>query len=86
MEITHYNRTLQQDKLIGILADDAIEDDRASSTHDVMHDKITEETEDDDPRNLIRGEVLEFATNCHNCGAPCFTNMKVTGMTFYSQS
>lgn len=69
MTITTYVRTLQQDKLIGIVADDAEE-----------ADTIPEENEDGDgpSENLLTGEVLEFPTNCSNCNSPCFTNMKVT--------
>lgn len=33
-----------------------------------------------DPNELIKGESLEFVTNCNNCSTPCITRMKVTGM------
>ena len=32
-----------------------------------------------DPNELIKGEALEFVTNCNNCSTPCITRMKVTG-------
>ncbi|KAI1287485.1 Zinc finger protein ZPR1 [Halotydeus destructor] len=64
MEVTYYTRTLQQNKLIGIVADDAEES---------PYPELNE-----DPKNLMSGEVLEFPTNCHSCNAPCFTNMKLT--------
>lgn len=67
MQITHYTRTRQQDKLIGLVADD---DEGQNGTI---------EEEEEDVAQLIKGEVLDFATNCHNCNAPCMTNMKVTG-------
>lgn len=69
MQITHYTRTRQQDKLIGLVADD--DDDEGQNG--------TIKEEEEDVTQLIKGEVLDFATNCHNCNAPCMTNMKVTG-------
>ena len=66
MEVTNYVRTLQQNKTIGIAADDEGEQNTIADLQG-------------DPRNLIKGEVLEFATNCPDCNVPCLTNMKVTG-------
>ncbi|XP_074592955.1 zinc finger protein Zpr1 [Brevipalpus obovatus] len=38
--------------------------------------------EDQEPPNVLpedlRNEVLQFRTSCYSCGAPCFTNMKLT--------
>lgn len=28
----------------------------------------------------LQGEVLQFPTNCHCCGSPCHTNMKMTSI------
>lgn len=71
MQISYYERTIQQDKLIGLLADDA----------DDQNGTIKEEEED--VTQLIKGEVLDFPTNCHNCNAPCMTSMKVTGIFYF---
>lgn len=74
MEVTNYTRTIQQDKLIGMLADD------------YNPDTIKEEDETGDAATtLMKGEVLEFPTNCHNCNAPCFTNMKVTEIPHFKE-
>lgn len=71
-EVTSYVRTLQQNKLIGIVADDVQEEEQKLPT-------ISEQLRECDPSELIKGEVLEFPTNCPGCGVPCMTNMKVTG-------
>jgi zinc finger protein len=34
--------------------------------------------EEDKEKEDLKNEVLQFPTNCPNCGAPAFTNMKVT--------
>lgn len=77
LRITGYTRTLEQDKLIGMRADD------------VKDDVLNEEDEvnplDVDPEDLIKGEVHEFPTNCNNCGVPCQTRMKVTEIPHFKQ-
>lgn len=30
----------------------------------------------------LEGEVLQFPTNCHGCGSPCETNMKMTSILY----
>lgn len=62
--ITHYDRSGEEDRLLGIYQS---EDTNESAAN---------ETKDD-----LKNEVLQFATNCPNCGAPVCTNMKVTGLS-----
>ena len=57
MEITYFNRSREEDRLLAI------------------YDSTEEKTEDN---SNLKEEVLQFPTNCPNCGAPAFTNMKVT--------
>ena len=53
--------------------------------HEERHPDQEKDQEEDenplhvDPNELIKGEALEFVTNCNNCSTPCITRMKVTG-------
>ncbi|KAH8409103.1 hypothetical protein KR009_007216 [Drosophila setifemur] len=41
--------------------------------------------EDEWPIENLHGEVLQFATNCPNCTAPCETNMKLTNIPHFKE-
>jgi zinc finger protein len=77
LKITAYTRTIEQNKMIGLVADDA------------KNEELVEEDEgnplDVDPEDLIKGEVHEFPTNCNNCNGPCQTRMKVTEIPHFKQ-
>ncbi|RWS21395.1 zinc finger protein ZPR1-like protein [Leptotrombidium deliense] len=66
MQIKHYVRTLEQDKLIGCVSSENNENDADKDFN-------------------ITGEVLTFPTNCSECNAPCFTNMKVTTIPYFKE-
>lgn len=65
MEITHFDRTKEENALLGI----------ASPTSSLDHPDESSATEDS---NFLKEEVLQFPTNCPHCSASTFTNMKVT--------
>ncbi|EFO18780.1 Zpr1-PA [Loa loa] len=66
--VTHFNRSFADKKLLGFVADDADEED---STPFQSYD---------DAKN----EVLRFATDCPNCGAPTETCMKPTDIPYFT--
>lgn len=69
--VTHFVRTKEQDRLLGIYE---IEQEKS-----VLHPIA----EDSWPLEELHGEVLTFPTLCHNCKAPCETNMKVTSIPHF---
>lgn len=77
LSVTCYTRSLEENKLIGIVADDATEQPFNES------DEVN--PLDVDPNDLIKGEVHEFPTNCNNCNSPCITKMKVTEIPHFKQ-
>ena len=77
MTIQSYTRNLEQNKLIGIVADDA--------TEEPLNEADEMNPLDVDPEDLIKGEVHEFPANCESCNAPCFTRMKITEIPHFKQ-
>lgn len=73
MEIVHYTRTSEEDRVIGILPAEKSETSETRALLSV------------DPEELIRGEVHELPTNCPACNAPCNTRMKVTEIPHFKQ-
>lgn len=75
----HYVRTMEQDHILGIFSQDELnkteEKQKDQDEGSKMLEPIAEGTW---PLEELHGEVLQFATNCPNCSAPCETNMKVT--------
>ncbi|CAG2114582.1 unnamed protein product [Medioppia subpectinata] len=67
VDSTRFIRTIDEDKLLGIY-EFGVDNDRTA----------TEETQA--VANKLQDEVLRFPTNCPNCSAPAFTNMKVQRM------
>ena len=43
-----------------------------------IYDSNLNTEENEEQSTNLKEEVLQFPTNCPNCGAPAFTNMKVT--------
>ncbi|XP_046917789.2 zinc finger protein ZPR1 [Dermatophagoides farinae] len=41
--------------------------------------------DDDGTADNLKDEVLQFQTNCPNCNAPCFTNMKLTKIPHFKE-
>jgi hypothetical protein len=90
MEIKHYSRSREQDKILAIYeVEKKNEMETINEDEDVAIDVSTQDKKagatlkdssvDIDDWKLLEAnnEVLEFTTNCSNCNAPCFTNMKV---------
>ena len=77
-DVTHYIRTLEQDKVIGITA---------PKTHDAASDMKTEISSRGDTGSQIdlHDEVLIFTNNCQNCGCICRTNMKQVKIPFFKE-
>lgn len=71
LTVTRFKRTVQQDKQLGIRADEDDEDDE-------------EEPAGDDLESL-RHEVLVFPTNCPECAAPASTNMKLVQIPHFKE-
>jgi len=69
LKITHFNRTLEEMKMLGLLADDATEIPEEL--------KMTDEVKND--------EVMCFPTNCDQCHAPAETRMKMTSIPHFKE-
>lgn len=54
------------------------EQDRLIGIYDQTEPNLEPITEEN-----IKDEVLQFTTNCPECNAPCFTNMKVTSKSIF---
>ncbi|VDK55058.1 unnamed protein product [Anisakis simplex] len=66
---THYHRTLDENKMLGLADDD-----------DVEPEPVPEWQSFEDAKH----EVLRFATDCPNCGRPTETCMKPTDIPYFS--
>jgi len=71
-----WKRTLDQDKLLCIRADDAVEEE---PEHKEI--QLPESTDELDLRN----EVLQFASTCSQCYAPNETKMKMVRIPFFKE-
>lgn len=72
LTVTRFKRTVQQDKQLGIRADD--DDD----------DALKEDPAGNDLESM-RQEVLVFPTNCPECNAPASTNMKLVQIPHFKE-
>uniref|UniRef100_A0A5S6QIV9 Zinc finger ZPR1-type domain-containing protein n=1 Tax=Trichuris muris TaxID=70415 RepID=A0A5S6QIV9_TRIMR len=71
--IVRYQRTLQQEKMLGLAADDAAELD------DEQAPPVWES------REAVRNEVLHFCVDCPNCWQKAETNMKFVNIPFFKE-
>lgn len=74
LTVTRFKRTVEQDKQLGIRADD--EDDNVG------------ENDEEPARNdleTMRNEVLIFDTNCPECNRPAKTNMKLVNIPHFKE-
>lgn len=69
MTIKKYRRTAVQNEKLGILSEEADEDFK----------------EQVDSNEIQKDEILNFATNCPNCNAPCDTHMKLTEIPYFKE-
>lgn len=73
LEETGFIRTIEDDKLLGIYQNE--EEDGEEEEGDRKGGK----------KEKLKDEVLQFATNCPHCNAPCFTNMKMTAIPHFKE-
>ncbi|KAI5740663.1 hypothetical protein M8J76_005967 [Diaphorina citri] len=82
-ETHQFTRTKEQDHLLGIF-----------SHEEVTGEKDTEQTAEGVMRSIAQGEftyenmlgeVMQFPTNCSQCGSPCMTNMKMTNIPYFKE-
>ncbi|KAH8386819.1 hypothetical protein KR093_002795 [Drosophila rubida] len=74
LKTTHFTRTQAQNELLGLY----------EQNHEEQH-LLKPIAEDEWPIENLHGEVLQFATNCPNCQAPCETNMKLTNIPHFKE-
>lgn len=83
---THYTRNKDQDHMLAIYTQEELKDkgeDEAKKEQDVGNANLQPIPEGSWPLEELHGEVLQFATDCPECGAPCDTNMKVTSIPHF---
>ncbi|XP_022234161.1 zinc finger protein ZPR1 [Drosophila obscura] len=73
LKTAFFTRSKQQNEQLGL--------------YDQNHDDhlLQPIAEDEWPIENLQGEVLQFATNCPNCQAPCETNMKLTEIPHFKE-
>ncbi|KAL1238767.1 Zinc finger protein [Trichinella spiralis] len=69
----HYHRSLQQEKLLGLVADD-VEESNDEDAPPVW-----------ESREAIRNEVLHFSVDCPNCLKQAETNMKFINIPYFKE-
>uniref|UniRef100_A0A182Q2Z5 Zinc finger protein ZPR1 n=1 Tax=Anopheles farauti TaxID=69004 RepID=A0A182Q2Z5_9DIPT len=94
-EISHFQRTKEQNHLLGIFAHDEVTDEPNKVTAECikLENEVPEEVnsllkpirEGAWPLEELQGEVLQFQTNCPECSAACDTNMKVTTIPHFKE-
>lgn len=81
--ITHFTRTQEQNHELGVFTQSELAESTSSNTNeDHLLKPIPEGSW---PLEELHNEVLQFATNCHNCKAACETNMKVTSIPHFKE-
>ncbi|XP_017768531.1 PREDICTED: zinc finger protein ZPR1 [Nicrophorus vespilloides] len=76
----YFIREKEQNHELGLYTDEEIGDS------DVQKDAILHPIKEDEfPLEDLQGEVMQFQTNCNNCGAPCETNMKMTNIPHFKE-
>ncbi|XP_005110648.1 zinc finger protein ZPR1 [Aplysia californica] len=74
--VAHYARTKQQDEALGL------SEEEEESTSEAGGATVGQ----DDGEGLnTQNEILQFRTNCPECGAPCDTNMKVVNIPYFKE-
>ncbi|CAI5450927.1 unnamed protein product [Caenorhabditis angaria] len=67
--ISHYHRNLEERKMLGLAADDEVEEETLAPAFESYED--------------AKNEVLHFGTSCPNCHAQTSVNMKPTDIPFF---
>lgn len=84
MSVTHFVRTNDQNHELGFYSNGEIHGEGVVDKKDpsgVLHPIA----EDEFQLENFHGEVMQFATNCSNCGSPCETNMKMTDIPHFKE-
>ncbi len=86
LTILYYARNKEQNHLLGMYDHEEI-DDPAAVEKEVQDesDAKMKPIGDSWPLEELQGEVLHFPTNCHSCGSPCNTNMKLTTIPHFKE-
>ncbi|XP_077458528.1 zinc finger protein ZPR1 [Stigmatopora argus] len=71
LTVSWFRRSPQQEKQLGLRADDDPDEDTAPAGDDL---------------ETMRGEVLVFNTNCPECNAPASTNMKLVQIPHFKEA
>lgn len=74
LTVTRFKRTIEQDKQLGIRADDDDDDVDGGGEEPAGNDLET-----------MRNEVLVFDTNCPECNRPAKTNMKLVSIPHFKE-
>lgn len=73
-KVHYFVRNKEQDHEVGIFTKEEITGEKETAIlHPISGGYSLEELE---------GEILQFPTNCSNCGSPCTTNMKMTSILY----
>lgn len=70
LTVTRFKRTIEQDKQLGLRADDDDENEEEPVGNDL---------------DTMRNEVLVFDTNCPECNCPAKTNMKLVNIPHFKE-
>jgi len=82
-EVVRFVRSVDQDHVLGIYASSEVGIEPVTvSSCPALFRKIEE---GDFTLEDLRGEVLQFTTQCPHCGTECQTNMKVTSILYDMQ-
>ncbi|ETN67468.1 zinc finger protein [Anopheles darlingi] len=91
--ITHFQRTKEENHLLGIFTHDEVADKPAVAGGDSKLEPVPEEVDSllkpirEGAWTLeeLQGEVLQFKTQCPECSSDCDTNMKVTTIPHFKE-
>ncbi|KAH8283311.1 hypothetical protein KR054_000607 [Drosophila jambulina] len=75
LKTTYFTRSKEQNEQLGLY----------EQNHEEQQHLLKPIAEDAWPIENLHGEVLQFATNCPNCQAPCETNMKLTNIPHFKE-
>ncbi|XP_023022950.2 zinc finger protein Zpr1 [Leptinotarsa decemlineata] len=76
--VQYFIRNNEQNKELGILDTDEVKSKEENAIlHSIPEGEFTLED--------LEGEVLQFPTNCPNCGSACQTNMKMTNIPHFKE-
>lgn len=77
--VENYTRSKEQDHVLGMFTQEELADTGEDKKEQDDGNKMLKPvTEAEWSINELHGEVLSFPTMCHECRAPCETNMKLT--------